>query len=49
MVVDVGEKVVHGFDLGEPIFVDARGGELFVEGDKAEEMVLDSFLRILRP
>src|SRR5262249_2643533 len=42
MIIDIGKDVVHGFDLGQPPSVDAGRGELLVQGDEAQEVILDA-------
>src|SRR5581483_3547389 len=47
LVVQIRENVIQAFDVGEPGFVEGGGGELLVEGDEAEDVVLDAFAGVI--
>src|SRR5258708_6116261 len=47
-VVHGREDIVHALEVVEQGFVQSGGGELFVEGKEAEEVVFDAFGGVIR-
>src|SRR5437667_2831480 len=45
--VQVGEKIIRGFEFSQPLFIDLRVTELFVKVGEAEQMVLHAFAGVL--
>src|ERR1051325_6259738 len=46
-VVDVGKGVVHRLDPSEPLLVHAGGRQLLMQGDEAQQMILDALAGVI--